>query len=83
MKVLELKGYKSLRVFNVLNTLLLGLKMLPMHRNESYEEFYQRTEALSIDEKIALIRQAVFFVELQKDEIEACLSFCCDKTAYI
>jgi hypothetical protein len=78
MKVSVLKGYKSLRAFNVFHTLMLGLKMLPAYASDSYEEFYNKTEKLSDSEKEKLIREAVLFVELQPDEVEAMVSFCLD-----
>lgn len=74
----ELRGYKSLRALNAYNTLLLGLKMLPEYRHESYEEFYKRAEQMSSEDQEKLIRAAVVFVELQKDEVEALVGFCKD-----
>ena len=79
MKVLELKGYKSLRALNAFHTLLLGLKMLPLYILDSYEEFFKKFEALSEKEKQTKVREAALFVELTQDEIEALACFCCDK----
>lgn len=78
MKILELKGYKSLRAFNAFHALMLGLKMLPQHLSESYEEFYDRISEMSEADQKTIIREAALFVELQKDEVEALLSFVCD-----
>jgi hypothetical protein len=78
MKVLELKGYKSLRAFNAFHTLMLGLKMLPMYIGESYERFYENMKELPESEQESMIRQAALFVELTKDEVEALASFCTD-----
>jgi hypothetical protein len=78
MKVLELKGTKSMRAFNAFQTLLLGLKMLPAYMGETYEDFYARIELLEPEAQEKIIREAAFFVELQKDELEAVMSFCCD-----
>jgi tRNA A37 threonylcarbamoyladenosine modification protein TsaB len=77
-EVLPLVGYKSLRALNGYNTLLLGLKMLPAYRGESYEEFYARVDSMPPNDQEKLIREAVVFVELQKDEVEAIVGFCKD-----
>lgn len=78
MKVLELKGTKSMRAFNAFQTLMLGLKMLPAYMNETYEDFYARIDSLESADQETLIREAAFFVELHKDELEAIMSFCAD-----
>lgn len=79
MKVLPLKGYKSLKALNAFNALLLGLKMLPMYMSQSYETFYEGFKDMDDGEKETFLRQAVAFVELQPDEVEAIVSFACDK----
>lgn len=79
MKVLELKGYKSLRAFNAYHTLLLGMKMLPIHIAESYEEFYGRVEEMTETEQEKLLKEAALFVKLDKEELEALICFCTDK----
>jgi len=78
MKILELKGYKSLRAFNAFHALLLGLKMLPQYLSESYEDFYARVADMPDEDKRKVLREAAMFVELQKDEVEAIVSFVCD-----
>lgn len=78
MKVLELKGTKSMRAFNAFQTLLLGVKMLPAYLGESFEDFYARIDSLEPEGQESIVREAAFFVELQKDELEAIMSFCCD-----
>ncbi len=78
MKVLELKGTKAMRAFNAFQSLMLGLKMLPAYQAESYEDFYARIESLEPDDQEAIVREAAFFVQLEKDELEAVMSFCTD-----
>ena len=78
MKVLELKGTKSMRAFNAFQALLLGLKMLPAYQAETYEDFYARIDSMEPEDQETIIREAAFFVELQRDELEAVLSFCTD-----
>lgn len=79
MKVLELRGHKSLRALNAFHTLMLGLKMLPAYVGESYEEFYSRVSEMPPSDQEKLIREAALFVELQKEEIEAIACFCTDR----
>jgi hypothetical protein len=78
MKVLELRGIKSLRALNAFHALMLGLKMLPAYMGETYEEFFARVSLMPEADQEKLIREAATFVEIQKDEVEAMLSFCCD-----
>lgn len=75
VKVLELKGWKALRAFNAFHTLLLGLKMLPAYLGEKYEDFYAAMAEKSDDEKEKMIREAMAFVALEREEVEAVCSF--------
>ncbi len=79
MKVLELKGYKSLRAFNAFHSLMLGMKMLPMYMGESYEEFLGRVQEMPPEDQERVIREAALFVELQEEEVKAMVCFCTDK----
>lgn len=78
IKVLELRGFKSLRALNAFNTLMLGLKMLPAYMGESYEAFFARIQEMPAADQEKLIREAALFVELQKEEVEALVGFCAD-----
>lgn len=79
MKILPLKGYKSLKALNAFHTLLLGLKMLPMHFAEPYDEFYANFADKTDAEKEKFLREAVIFVPLQPEEVEALVAFATDK----
>jgi hypothetical protein len=79
MKVLELKGYKSLRALNAFNALMLGLKMLPSYMGEEYETFLNRVNLMPPADQLKMIREAAMFVELQKEEVEAIICFAADK----
>ncbi len=79
LKTLPLRGYKSLRALNGFHALLLGLKMLPAYIMEDYETFYASFKEKSEAEKEKLIREAALFVQLAQDEVEALISFACDK----
>lgn len=78
MKVLELKGFRSLRALNAFNTLMLGLKMLPAYMGESYEDFLNRIQNMNSDDQKKMIKEAALFVELQKEEVEALICFAAD-----
>lgn len=78
MKILPLKGYKSLKALNAFHTLLLGLKMLPAYSQEAYEEFYEGFAIRSDAEKEKFLREAVLFVPLQSEEVDALIAFCTD-----
>jgi hypothetical protein len=78
MKVLELKGFKSLKALNAFHALLLGVKMLPSYVHEGYEEFLERVQSLPSEDQERIIREAALFVELQRDEVEALVCFCTD-----
>jgi hypothetical protein len=77
-KTAEIKGYRSLRALNVFSTLLLGMKMLPMYLEIPYEEFYESFSDMPEEEKESMLRQAVAFVRLEQDEVEAMVSFVLD-----
>lgn len=68
-----------MRAFNAFHALMLGLKMLPAYMAEQYEDFYSRVDSMSVEDQEKIIREAALFVELQKDELEAILSFAHDK----
>ncbi len=78
MKVLPLKGYKSLRALNAFHSLLLGLKMLPAYMQIDYKTFYAAFETKTDAEKETALREAVAFVQLTPEEIEALVSFATD-----
>lgn len=75
MKVLELKGHRALHALNGFSALLLGLKMLPLYVETPYEEFYASFLEKTDAEKESALRQALVFVQLASDEIEAMASF--------
>ena len=79
MKVLELKGYKSLRALNAFHALMLGLKMLPEYASVSYEDFFELVSKLPPAGQETMIRRAAQFVELKQDGVEAIVCFVQDK----
>lgn len=78
MKVLELRGYRSLKVLNAFHSLMLGLKMLPAYQHESYETFFTRVQSMPASDQEKMLREASLFVNLEKDEVEAMLGFTTD-----
>lgn len=53
--------------------------MLPAYIGESYEEFLSRVQEMPAIDQEKIIREAVLFVELGKEEVEAVIGFCTDK----
>ena len=78
MKVLELKGYKSLRAWNAYSVLMLGLKMLPAYQGLKYEDFFTTIDNMSPADQEKIIREAVNFVDLSQSEVESIIGFCAD-----
>jgi hypothetical protein len=78
VKVLEIKGFKSLKALNAFHALILGLKMIPQYQALSYEDFLASIELMAPSDQEKIIRQAATFVELQKEEVEAIISFVAD-----
>lgn len=78
IKILPLVGYKSLRALNAFSTLLLGLKMLPIYLDQDYVTFYESFKDKSDGEKESALRQALAFVNLTQEEVEALASFATD-----
>jgi len=78
MKILPLKGLKSLRALNAFHALLLGLKMLPQYIQEDYEGFYEAFKDKTDSEKETFLREAAVFVQLAEDEVQALVTFATD-----
>jgi len=74
----EIEGYKSMRALNAFNTLLLGVRMLPMYAAEPYETFYERVKEMPVNDQQTLVREAAMFVELNEEEVQALVSFAAD-----
>jgi hypothetical protein len=77
-KVAELKGYRSMRAFHAFHSLMLGLNHLPAYRSLHYEKFYEMIQQLPENEQEDLVREAALFVNLEKEELDALISFCKD-----
>ena len=76
--VTEIKGYQGLRAFNAFHTLMLGLKMLPAYLDQTYDDFFASFQDKTDEQKEKRIREAILFVRLEEDEIEALVSFAKD-----
>ena len=77
--VSELKGIKSVRVLQVVNTLMLGLLFLPINMDKKFDDFYSDIVNLDREDQRKMLVDAVRFVELKDEEISACLAFVNDK----
>lgn len=78
IKVLELKNSGSMAALNLYTTLLIGLKHLPEHYLEDWEDYFARIEAM---DKVSLenfIRRGAMIVQLESKDIEGALRFVAD-----
>ncbi len=78
MKVLEIKGIDSWFAFNSYHKLMFGLKMLPMYAMENYVDFYERIEAMPDEDQEKMLKEAVFLVDLSRDEVKNLLKMATD-----
>lgn len=78
MKIKPLVGFNAYRAFIAFHKLMLGLKMLPAYRLESYEEFFARVAKMPAIDQERMIREAAIFVELTQDELESLACFATD-----
>lgn len=78
-KVLELSGMDSYFALQAYGKMLLGLKMLPAYMHLGYSEFYHDIEKMEPKDQEKMIREGVFMVNLDAEEIMAFIQFCVDK----
>lgn len=76
--VLPLIGSKSLRALNAFHALVLGMKMLPAYQHIDYVTFHESLKEKTEAQKETFLREAVAFVQLATDELEAIVSFSTD-----
>lgn len=79
IKLLPLKGPDTYWALQSYIKLLFGLKMLPMYMGDTLEEFFAKIEAMPVDDRKKIVRQAVLMVTLERDEVNALLKFAADK----
>lgn len=79
MKLLPLKGPDTYWALQSYIKLLFGLKMLPMYMGDTLEEFFAKVEAMSVDDRKKIVRQAVLMVTLDRDEVNSLIKFAADK----
>lgn len=75
MKLRPLKGIPSFFALQAYGKILLGLKMLPMYGGETYLDFFQRIEKMPPEDQEKVIREAVFLVDLERDEVLNLMAF--------
>lgn len=80
MKVLDIRGTKSVRVLNVFSTLCVGMTMLPKYLSgqTSAQGVMDVIAEMPSEDKEKVLRELVEIVPLEQDEIEAVMQFCCD-----
>lgn len=79
MKVLPLRGPDTYWALQSYIKLLFGLKMLPAYAKFSLEEFFAMIEAMPVEDRRKIVREAVLMVTLDRDEVNALTRFAADK----
>jgi hypothetical protein len=79
IKVLEIKGIKSLRAWNVFQQLMLGVSMLPEYSSEKPESFYKRVQEMSESDQEKVILKAINMVPVEVEDLQALFTFCADQ----
>lgn len=75
IKVDPLKGVKALSALNAFSAVIIGYKMLPIHLTETFDEYFQNFRDMDDAKKEAILRKALFFVELDQGEVLSLISF--------
>lgn len=75
IRLRKLEGYESYQAFVAFHRLLYGIKMLPHYEGETYPEFFKRINSMSEDEQRMIFSEALSFVLLTPEEIQALAFF--------
>ena len=79
IKLLPLKGPDSYWALQSYIKLLFGLKMLPMYMGKTLEEFFEFIEAMPVEDRKKIVREAVLMVTLDQSELSSLMKFAADK----
>ena len=79
IKLLPLKGPDSYWALQSYIKLLFGLKMLPMYMGQTLEEFFDHIEAMPVEDRKKIVREAVLMVTLDQGELNSLMKFAADK----
>ncbi|MGB2579415.1 hypothetical protein AAIR98_001334 [Elusimicrobium simillimum] len=78
VRVLPLKGLKSIWALNAYNTLLFGLATEQALTGQPFEETYKNFEALPLEAKELQLRRAISIVNLPEDDMRSLICFAQD-----
>lgn len=80
MKVLELKGPKSLRPLNIFSSLCVSMTMVPrlLANHTSAQDMMNALQEMPPEDQAKVLREIAEIAPLDVDEVEALLGFCCD-----
>lgn len=79
IQILPLKGPDTYWALQSYIKLLFGLKMLPMYMGKTLEEFFDTIEAMPVEDRKKVVRQAVLMVTLDREELNSLTKFAADK----
>lgn len=83
MKILELRGLKSVRVYQIYQQVLIALAIAPTSGAKSIEQFLCDFEVADIDAKRQMLTTACGLFNFEHDDIRAILDFALDENTGI
>ncbi|MBE6457568.1 MAG: hypothetical protein E7011_02050 [Alphaproteobacteria bacterium] len=75
MKIIELRGLKSVRVYQLYQQVLIAYAILPTTHAASIKDFLTEFETKSPEEKRRILRRAAMFYDFQGDDVLTILDF--------
>jgi hypothetical protein len=83
MIIKELRGLKSVRIYQLYQQTLIGLALMPTSRAKDIKSFLGEFETKDKDEKREMLRNAVMTYRYDDDDIRSLLDFVLDERTKI
>ncbi len=78
MKILELRGLKAVRIYQLYQQMLIAYAIMPTTRAKSIKDFLCYFENQNTEEKRKILRCAAMFYDFSDDDLESILDFAVD-----
>lgn len=75
MKMLELRGLKAVRIYQLYQQILIAYAVLPTTRAKSIKDFLCDFENKNVDKKRDILRCAAMFYDFSDDDLKNILDF--------
>lgn len=75
MKILELRGLKAVRIYQLYQQMLIAYAIMPTTRANSIKEFLCDFESKDIETKRKILRCAAMFYDFSDDDLKNILDF--------